>query len=226
MFKSFAVRVFAVLILVALVPVLGITWGNEGHQAINRVAAQKLPADMPAFLKNSADHLGYLGPQARSLAREVEPQLKYSQEPDHFMDMELTDWMGKLPADRYSVTRAVYDAPRCGPKNACRRCIRRRSDSCPTRHSKSMVVSRSLSANIVRRRKRAARRLTPKLTDLLAGWLGHYVGDGSNPLHTTVQYNGWTGPNPNKYDTGRRSIGAWRAHSLAAPGETGFLRAW
>ncbi len=34
-----------------------------------------------------------------------------------------------------------------------------------------------------------------------AGWLGHYVGDASQPLHTTVQYNGWTGPNPNGYTT-------------------------
>ena len=34
-----------------------------------------------------------------------------------------------------------------------------------------------------------------------AGWLGHYVGDASQPLHATVQYNGWTGPNPNGYTT-------------------------
>ena len=34
-----------------------------------------------------------------------------------------------------------------------------------------------------------------------AGWLGHYVADGAQPLHTTVQYNGWTGPNPNGYST-------------------------
>ena len=34
-----------------------------------------------------------------------------------------------------------------------------------------------------------------------AGWLGHYVGDGSQPLHITIQYNGWTGPNPNGYST-------------------------
>ena len=34
-----------------------------------------------------------------------------------------------------------------------------------------------------------------------AGWLGHYVADGSNPLHTTIQYNGWTGANPNGYTT-------------------------
>ena len=37
-----------------------------------------------------------------------------------------------------------------------------------------------------------------------AGWLGHYVGDASQPLHTTVQYNGWTGPNPHGYTTAHR----------------------
>jgi hypothetical protein len=34
-----------------------------------------------------------------------------------------------------------------------------------------------------------------------AGILGHFVGDASNPLHTTIQYNGWTGPNPKGYTT-------------------------
>ena len=32
-----------------------------------------------------------------------------------------------------------------------------------------------------------------------AGVLGHFVGDGSNPHHTTIHYNGWAGPNPNGY---------------------------
>jgi hypothetical protein len=31
--------------------------------------------------------------------------------------------------------------------------------------------------------------------------LGHYVADGSQPLHTTIQYNGWVGSNPNGYTT-------------------------
>jgi hypothetical protein len=34
-----------------------------------------------------------------------------------------------------------------------------------------------------------------------AGWLGHYVGDASQPLHASIQYNGWVGPNPNGYTT-------------------------
>ena len=35
----------------------------------------------------------------------------------------------------------------------------------------------------------------------LAGILGHYVGDGSMPLHTSIYPNGWSGPNPNGYTT-------------------------
>jgi hypothetical protein len=34
------------------------------------------------------------------------------------------------------------------------------------------------------------------------GWLGHYVGDASQPLHVTVNYDGWVGKdNPNDYTT-------------------------
>jgi len=54
-----------------------------------------------------------------------------------------------------------------------------------------------------------------------AGWLGHYVGDGSQPLHTTIQYNGWTGPNPNGYTAGHeihwQFEGPFVAANLHAP---------
>ncbi len=54
-----------------------------------------------------------------------------------------------------------------------------------------------------------------------AGWLGHYVGDGSQPLHTSIQYNGWVGPNPNGYTTGHeihwQFEGPFVAANLHAP---------
>jgi hypothetical protein len=49
-----------------------------------------------------------------------------------------------------------------------------------------------------------------------AGWLGHYVADGSQPLHTTIQYNGWVGPNPNGYTT---------EHKIHAQFETVYVAA-
>jgi hypothetical protein len=56
------------------------------------------------------------------------------------------------------------------------------------------------------RQLRAAHQPTASVQQAIifyAGWLGHYVADGSQPLHTTIQYNGWTGPNPNGYTTQR-----------------------
>src|SRR6185503_13608391 len=37
----------------------------------------------------------------------------------------------------------------------------------------------------------------------IMGVMGHYVGDGSQPLHTTRRYNGWVGNNPRGYTTNR-----------------------
>jgi hypothetical protein len=49
-----------------------------------------------------------------------------------------------------------------------------------------------------------------------AAWLGHYVGDGSMPLHTTIQYNGWTGPNPNGYTTEHQIHSKFESRFVAA----------
>ena len=50
-----------------------------------------------------------------------------------------------------------------------------------------------------------------------AGVLGHYVGDGSQPLHVTRDYNGWVEPqNPHGYTT---------EHHIHAQFETVFVGA-
>ena len=40
------------------------------------------------------------------------------------------------------------------------------------------------------------------------GVMGHYVGDGAQPLHLTVHHNGWVGVNPHGYTTDSR-FHAW-----------------
>jgi len=50
-----------------------------------------------------------------------------------------------------------------------------------------------------------------------AGWLSHYVADGSQPLHVTVNYNGWAGKeNPTGYTT---------EHTIHSQFETAFVDA-
>jgi hypothetical protein len=36
------------------------------------------------------------------------------------------------------------------------------------------------------------------------GVMGHFVGDGAQPLHTTMHHNGWVGDNPAGYTTSNR----------------------
>ena len=62
-------------------------WGNEGHTYINRVAAQKLPSDVPLFLRRAVSELAYLGPEPDRWRENSEPALKIAQAPDHFIDL-------------------------------------------------------------------------------------------------------------------------------------------
>ena len=62
-----------------------------------------------------------------------------------------------------------------------------------------------------------------------AGWLGHYVGDAAQPLHTSISYNGWVGPNPAAYTT-KKGIhwqfeGVYVAHNLKPADFAGLVHA-
>lgn len=182
-------------------------WWDSGHMLINRVAAQKIPDSMPAFLHQAVDRLQYLGPEPDRWRERTEPALKASQEPDHFIDLERVDWMDKLPPDRYAFYRALYERRAHTEAHP--------DDLLPER----VGLQPYITMEIYERLKvafREYRRLQAenKPTDVVEGniifymgWLGHYVADGANPLHTTVNYNGWVGDNPNGYTTERNFHG-------------------
>jgi hypothetical protein len=178
-------------------------WGNEGHMMINRVAAEKLPADVPAFLKKAQEQLAYLGPEPDRWREKSEPALRLSQDPDHFLDMELVEGM-TLPPDRYSFYRAL---------EAKRQQLPGQADTLvPEKVGLQPYIVMEVYGRLVaafREYRHAMRDNKPsefaeRNAIFYAGWLGHYVADGANPLHTTVNYNGWTGANPNGYTTEKR----------------------
>src|ERR1700685_4747558 len=84
-------------------------WGNEGHTYINRVAAEKIPASMPRFLRRAVVEIVYLGPEPVRWRSPAEFALKNSQEPDHFIDLERVDWLDSLPRGRYEFYRKLYE---------------------------------------------------------------------------------------------------------------------
>ena len=191
-------------------------WGVDGHMMINRLAAQYLPADVPAFLRNgnALDTLEYLGPEPDRWRDRAESELSQAQAPDHFIDLEYADLAevpcshslpgcnpdGKmLPRERYAFIRALAAAKAAHPN------LPLTPEKVGMQPWQVEEVWQRLKVDFREYRKLLAANgnTAPVQTAILfdAGWLGHYVADGSMPLHTSIQYNGWVGPNPNSYTT-------------------------
>jgi len=179
-------------------------WGAEGHRLVNRIAAENLPADAPAFLKTPAaiDEIEYLGPEPDRWRSLAEPELNSAQAPEHFIDLEVADRIGPLPRRRLDYIAELYATAIVHPEWA--------RDLEPEHAGFQPYVT-----NEVYERLHAAfreyRTLHAQGGDtkpveaaiiFYAGWLGHYVGDGSQPLHVTVNYDGWLAhDNPHQYTT-------------------------
>jgi hypothetical protein len=183
------------LICLATQPPAARAWGNEGHRLINRLAASTLPADVPAFLRSDAavNEIEYLGPEPDRWRSPTEPELNAAQAPEHFIDLEPADALGPLPHRRLDFEAKVFAAGE-------------RPEKIGLQPWETTEVWERLKAALREYRNLAAAGKDTHSVEqailFYAGWLGHYVGDGSQPLHTTDKYNGWVGPNPNGYTTG------------------------
>jgi len=200
--RSFPFRTVISLLILACFVTSAWPWGSEGHGAINRVAAGKLPADVPAFMSQAADQLAYLSSEPDRWRAPSELALKLSQEPDHFINLERVEGM-TLPPDRYSFYRELESKREQTPGKP--------DYLLPDKVGLQPYVVLEVYGRLVvafREYRHALRHHhDPEFAEsnaiFYAGWLGHYVGDASNPLHTTVHDNGWVGPNPSGYTTAK-----------------------
>lgn len=199
--RSIRCTVIATVIgAMAAVPLFA--WGERGHYLTAQAAAAKLPAAMPAFFRAAAAQLAYLNPDPDRWRNRAEyamdPALDQASSPDHFIDMEM------VPADRLAAALAApnryayadtlhaagVDAAKMGflPFRILELTQRLREEfrlwrAAPNDQTREWVQARIIND---------------------AGILGHYVADGSNPTHTSVNFNGWSGANPNGYATDKR----------------------
>ena len=191
-------------------------WGKEGHTYINRVAAEKIPGSMPRFLRRAVVEVAYLGPEPDRWRNPAEFALKSAQEPDHFIDLERVAWLDPLPAGRYEYYKKLYEKRAVATDHA--------DDYLPEHvglqpYIVMEVYGRLKAALREYRQLKASHQPTAAVEQAVifyAGWMGHYVADGSQPLHTTIQYNGWVGANPNGYTT---------QHDIHAQFETAYVAA-
>ncbi len=215
-----ALRALALLVLLPACAVPAcFGWGSDGHRMINRLAAQSLPSDAPGFLTSATalDEIEYLGPEPDRWRSPAEPELSATQAPDHFIDLEYADVIGPLPRRRYEFIEELSQYRATHPDQAALETPEKVGmQPCQTEE-----IWERLKAGFRDYREALAAHQDTKPEEaavlFYVGWLGHYVGDGSQPLHVSRDYNGWVEPtNPHGYTT---------EHHIHAQFETVFVAA-
>jgi len=160
-------------------------WGEDGHRFINRVASEHLPDDMPAFFRNATARLTFLGPEPDRWrdTRELFKALTEVNGPDHFVDIDKKESFSDLPNDRY----AYADLLRLQGKEP--KTIGFLPYSILEGYEKVQVLFRMWRE----KQNDPEREQIEQNIVYYAGVVGHYVADGSQPLHTTLHFNGWSG---------------------------------
>jgi S1/P1 Nuclease len=189
-------------------------WGPDGHRIVNRLAVEKLPPEVPAFLRteSAVAEIEYLGPEPDRWRSPNEQELNAAQAPEHYIDLELADMVGTLPRRRYDFIAALYATALTHPDKA----EDLRPEKVGLQPWVTNEVYQRLQAALREYREQTGRHEDTKPVEaaaiFYAGWLGHYVGDGSMPLHTTVHYNGWVEKeNPNQYVTSPGIHSQWES---------------
>ena len=210
-----AALALAAALTVALAPASVFAWGGMGHRFIGVAAMKALPAELPAFLKT---------PQA------IMDIGEYSREPDrirgagkaadsdrnqqHFLDLnDDGSVLGgpkvtALPPNRPDYEKAVQavgtDSWKAGylPYAILENYQELTKDFAMWKALKSAESNKAwaehkafFTADRLRREQQIK---------IAIGALSHFVGDGSQPLHVSVHFNGWGDyPNPAGYTTAR-----------------------
>lgn len=199
-------------------------WDYEGHRTVNQLALAGLPDAFPAFVKtpDAAGRIAFLAGEPDRWRSTNELALKHVNGPDHYLDFEDLDDIGlsaaALDEFRYVFTARLAAARAAHPGKFPAVDPEKNKD-----HTRELIgfLPWSILENYAKLKSafsylRAYEEAgTPEEIAnaranviYIMGVMGHYVGDGAQPLHTTRHHNGWVGENPAGY-TRSSSIHGW-----------------
>jgi hypothetical protein len=194
-----------ILGVVALAQVRPVAWGAAGHRVISRAAVLALPSDVPPFLARQIDWIGSRSVLADSWRMSTEPFAKISEDPNHVWHTEQLAFMTHIPRSRTEFVLAVYDQylklKTTDPGRAAYMNIYY-TGTLP--YAATEAYERLKVAFRGWRELRAQKQDTTFIEQDAAfyvGWMSHYIADAAQPMHTSVEYDGWIGDNPKHYTT-------------------------
>ena len=195
----------AVLPLAGAVPLLG--WGPAGHRIVAEMALRSLPASLPSFVQQNQSLISFFSIEPDRWRDAGQPALRAGGAPDHYIEFEKLALLPTLPPDRYRFYQALFE------RRERLRSQRRPQEAdglLPERVGLQPYVTAEVYGRLVIAWQQYRQAATPparaaaqQAVVFYMGWLSHFVADGSQPLHTTIHFDGWVGSNPRGYSTRR-----------------------
>ncbi len=200
-------------------------WDYEIHRVINQLALASLPTNFPAFVQAppAAERIAFLSGEPDRWRNVRDLPLRHVSGPDHYIDLEelsqyglssqmLPSLRGDFIAELALIRKEHPDqVPQFNPVQ----------DQDHTRELVGLLpwaitenYSKLKSCFSYLKTFEQSGGTTDEIANAQAdvvyvmGVMGHYVGDASQPLHTTIHYRGWVGDNPHGYTTNPR-LHAW-----------------
>ena len=183
-------RLFLFLLLIFLQVSPAFPWGPEGHEQINKSAALKAPvgqSGFPSFFRSQEgiEAITYNGVEPDRWKRFPGYNRGKGHSLAHYVNLDL-----------------VQDLPRARDHIIAMQMHQEKGlDSRVAGLLPYYVIEayEKLKVSFVEYRDSVKRGLNTRPIEIntlyYAGLLGHYVGDGSQPLHTTAHHHGWIGEN-------------------------------
>jgi len=143
---------------------VSVSWGIFGHEHINNAAVMALPKPLQTFFYN---HIDFITLESTVPDLRIYTLKDKAEFPRHFIDVENFGSLDSIPRS-FDVTKKKYD------------------DKFLSSNGVLPWHIQDIMAKLTKAFK--DKRKTEIL--LLAGDLGHYIGDAHMPLHTSANYNG------------------------------------
>ena len=182
-------------------------WGGRAHTAINRAALASLPADGPLFLQAHADFIGGLASLPDLWRQPADPFAKMDEDPNHGWFREQSALMQKPPRSRQEYLIALLDEQRKVKDKQSDAALRTNMRWTGTMPYAIVETYGRLVAGMRLHRQLQAKGSDTRLIDQALAFdvvrLGHYIGDGAQPLHVSIHSDGWRRDNPKGYTTDR-----------------------
>jgi hypothetical protein len=198
-------------------------WDYEGHRMVNQVALASLPPDFPAWAKTpaNAERIAFLAGEPDRWRNSRQALLQQYNGVDHYIDLEqladagiATDTLTPFRYDfveQFAAGRAAHPDKFPAPDPKINQDHSREWPGfLPWAISEYYAKLRSafsyLKALEANGRPDEVENARANLIYMM-GVMGHYVGDGAQPLHATIHHHGWVGDNPAHYSTSTKIHG-------------------